>query len=500
MHQYSSYILFLLRMIRMLISIITTILLAEFFGVSLERDIWVLASTITVTVTNSVWGPLNEIFRTKFIFIRESQGESKALEMTSSLIGFIIFISIIICVIIALFSSKIIGYIAPPSIEYCHDMFKVLLILLLPTILINEITNICISVLNAFDIFYIPELVAIFTSIFSIIIIYYVTPLYGIYSLLVSTYVSIVVLLVILLILLQQKGIKIFGKLVAFKFSDALVFVSYSLPLFLPYFTGQCNSFTEKVLSGGLGPGLISSLEYSRQFTTILQGVLSSVITTIMIPQLSKAYVCSNKYEYCHIIKNNLSFVFFILAIALAFMVGCPEFLCDFLFNRGSISANYLETISILTCCFGIAFIGVALYVIIGLSLLSSNRRKQYATIGVFTQVFVMICNFTLIEISGVYIFPLSYGLAHLVAAIVMFSMLEINNKKILRNKIAVSIIIVLVFSLLIRLICILYLNNLSVIFCLVIVSIVVIILSPVLAFLLGIDVRKLIKSVCQKK
>ena len=68
--------LFTLRVLRTFLSVVTLIFSAKYFGVSIERDIWILASTLLVTVNAAIWGPINETFRTKFIFIQEKEGQN----------------------------------------------------------------------------------------------------------------------------------------------------------------------------------------------------------------------------------------------------------------------------------------------------------------------------------------------------------------------------------------------------------------------------------------
>ena len=69
--------LFILRLVRMVITVVTVTFSAKYFGVSMEKDMWVLTLTLITTITSAVWGPLNEVFRTKFVFIREQEGAEK---------------------------------------------------------------------------------------------------------------------------------------------------------------------------------------------------------------------------------------------------------------------------------------------------------------------------------------------------------------------------------------------------------------------------------------
>ena len=67
--------LFVLRLFRMSLSMVSLILSAKFFGVSMERDMWVLVTAFIMTLGSALWGPVNETFRAKFIFISESDGK-----------------------------------------------------------------------------------------------------------------------------------------------------------------------------------------------------------------------------------------------------------------------------------------------------------------------------------------------------------------------------------------------------------------------------------------
>ena len=49
----------------------------------MEKDMWVLVTTFLLTVGTAIWGPINETFRAKFVFIKEQEGEAKAIMSTT---------------------------------------------------------------------------------------------------------------------------------------------------------------------------------------------------------------------------------------------------------------------------------------------------------------------------------------------------------------------------------------------------------------------------------
>lgn len=426
--------LFILRLLRMVITVVTVTFSAKYFGVSMEKDIWVLTLTIITTVTSAVWGPINEVFRTKFVFIKEQEGAEAAVGKTASLVGFIFWVTILMAIGM---------FVAAPymSESMTHNMqmgaaalFVSLLLLQLPSLLINELTNIGISILNAYNVYYLPEMVGFASGLVNLAAIILFADSIGIYSLLIGTYFGIVVLFAVVLYFLYKKEISIWGRLVSFKWGDVKVFLLFALPFFFPYFVGQINTLFEKYLAGMLGSGNISSVEYARQFITVLQSVLSSVLTTIMVPVLAKQFINRHKEDFNRTILDNLMICMLIYLAACVFLVGSSVPLCDFFFNRGKVSPEALQNIILLTKLYGIAFFGVLMYLIMGMSLLASNKGKVYASVGVVTQIAVLAINFMFCPHYGVFVFPIALGSVHLVAGAIMFCQItDIDARATLR-------------------------------------------------------------------
>lgn len=448
----ASLYLFVLRLVRMAITVITVTFSAKYFGVSMEKDIWVLTLTIITTLVTAVFGPLNDIFRTKFVFIREQDGEEKALDKTSSLVGFVFWVTIVLGAILFFGADYFAGIMTENMQQGAAALFVSLLMLQIPSLMFNELTNIGISILNAYDVYYIPEIVGFLGGIVNLAAIIFLAPSWGIYSLLVGTYFGILVLFFVVAYFLHKKKLAVWNRLCRFKWADVWVFIVFALPFFFPYFVGQINTFVEKYISGMLGSGMISSVEYSRQFISVLQNVLTSVFTTIMVPVLSKQFINRCREDFNKTIIDNLMIGMLIYGVASVFMIGSATPLCDFFFNRGKVSPEALEMIITLTQYYAVAFLGILLYIITGLAMLASDQRKYYATLGVLTQIVVLAVNYFGSRQFGVYIFPVSLGAVHLCAGALMF----VHNaqlqrrailKYLLRATLSLAVIIAAVYA-----------------------------------------------------
>lgn len=440
-------ILFILRIFRMSLSMVTLIFSAKYFGVSMERDVWILVTTFLITVCSAVWGPINETFRAKFVFIKEQEGEASALQKTLSLLGFIIGMTLLISLLILLFLYPITSFIVQHPTGESSRLFVSLLLLMLPTFLINELTNIGISILNAYEIYYVPEVVGATSSFLNVFIIVCFAPVIGIYSLAVAQYVAIVILLLVVVWKIYSLRIFHLRNLFKFRFSHISGYLLFALPFFFPYFVGQCNFLTEKWLAGVLGEGNISSLDYARQFTVVLQNVLSSILTTVMVPMLAKAYAQKDIKGFERITKENLTVCFAILGLSIPVLFGAASPLCEFFFLHGKVTTEALGVITILTRMYAVAFIGVLLYLVMGCTLLASDKGKHYALWGVLTQILILAANFILLPVCGIYIFPISVGVAHLLAAVVMSFGVQAEIRKCLFGSVVKYSMVVVALS-----------------------------------------------------
>ena len=446
--------LFVLKVVKFLIAIVSLSVTAHFFGVSVEKDMWVLASVVVATVVTSVWGPLNEIFRTKFVFIREQEGDEVARDKTASLVGFVFWFSIILGALIYVFIKPLAAFLSSDVSGDSLLLLTKLAVLLLPTILITELSNISTSILNAYNVFYIPEIVGCITAVLNIILVVLLAPVMGIYSLLLSTYVSVVLLFLVLIYFLRANEIEIWDRIFNFSFSDVWVFIVFSLPYFFPYFISQLNVISQNFMAGMLGEGSISTIDYSNKFAIQIQQVFASILTTVMVPMLAKAFINNNKEHFNSVLKENVKTCYLILCVCLALLVGAAEPVCSFFFATGRVSDEALQSIIVLTRLYGIGLIGVLFYMISSFILLSSDQRKTCATIGVIVQILIFLTYVVTFKLTGsLAVFPIAYGSCHLVAGLVMFFKSQIVEKMpiymiLLRSLLAMGIVIVFVYFL----------------------------------------------------
>jgi len=424
-------VLFILRLLKVGISILTLSLSAKYFGVSLERDIWLLTLNCILVLDMAIWGPLNETFRARFIFFKEEEGEVAALGKTRSLLLFINLITILLVAIIVIFPEPLAKIIAP---SYKGEQLASLLFMIrivAPTFLFNQLTQIFISVLNAYNSIYIPEIANFFSGLISLLMIVFLAPVVGILSLVYAYYLSLFLLLILLLIQLNKLNLGLYQKVGKFKWADIKPFLLFALPFFFPYFIGQIGLVIEKSITSSIGVGLVSVIDYARKFTDMPMQVLSSVFTTMLVPVLSLAFVKKNTEGFFFEFKQIYQLGFLIVMAIVAMCTACPHAFVAILYKKGNIGADVLNEISLLTMFYSWAAIAVFLYLILGIALISSKKGKTYAFYGIIAQVIMILANVFLNKMLGIYIFPLSLFLSHIIAAFFMFGKFPYKKREL---------------------------------------------------------------------
>ncbi len=447
-----TYVLFILRMLRVSISILTLPLIAKYFGANDEKDGWILATAIYSTLGLAIWGPINETFRTKFVTIRELEGETIALSKTSSLISFILIVSVIISIIIFFYKGHIAYYIDPDASVSRHGLISFLIYLLIPTLLLNQLSSIGISILNAYDVYLVPEIAGSFASVCNLILIVYLVPIMGIYALVISQYAGIIFLLLAIIYFIIKLDVKIPYSLLI-KWKDIRMFLIFAIPFLFPYFFGQVSLIIEKWLANSLGNSMVSILDYARQFGMLIQAIISSVLATIMIPNLSKKFSKGDHLGLFKTITDSLSTTFVIMSVTATFLIGSSTPITHFFFDQGNLTKIQLNEISQLMSLYGFALLSVVLYLFLGFILLSTDKAKTYAFWGVLAQLLVISINVFLVDYFGIFIFPISFGLAHFISAAILFTYINRDFKIRLLRSVLVKIGIVLFISFLLYII-----------------------------------------------
>ncbi|MES2478209.1 MAG: lipid II flippase MurJ [Bacteroidota bacterium] len=402
-------------------SIALVMLTASLFGTGIDRDAWVIGWSVQVIVFKFLFGPINEIFRSRFIHLKEEKGEAEALQSAYSLLAFLFGISLLLIVLFFVFRSALVPFFAPgyqnqEEIQVIEQM----ILFLIPTLILSELITLFTALLNSYQSFYLPEIFGSFSVLFNIILLLVVGKIWGIQTLVFANYLSSIVLLLLLVRFLIKKGILIRE----FKFSFQLIlpYLVFSLPLYFSYTAGQLNAWVERVLVSYLPVGHTSALDYARKFIDMPVTIIITVGSIVMTPMLTAIWV--KEKDSLHYQHNFFLFLrlglLIISPIVLLFSAGSND-IVELLLHRGNFSADMVQPTADTLSWFGLGLYGVVFYSISGQALLVQKKSGLYAFIGIFCQLIPIVINYYYYRQYGLEVFGMSWCIAQYICGLCMF-------------------------------------------------------------------------------
>lgn len=395
----------------------------------MERDMWLIALNGVVVVNLAIWGPINETFRAKFVILREEQGEARVLARAHSLLAVTLMVTVLLVACIVAFPYPIAKLLAPAYNAEQLSALVVMLLVVAPSLLFDQFSQLGMSILNAYDSFFVPEISNCVAALINILSMVLLAPHIGIYALAVSYYIGLVLMLSLIVGQIRLRKIPVLFTFRDVNLADFKPFFIYALPFFIPYFFIQVNFLVEKSLGNLLGEGVVSMLDYSRKFVDIPINVLTSVLLTMLVPVLSTHFAKRDTAGFLRDFRQLYQFGLLIVTALIAFFCTSSTELIGFiLYHKGQITQSAVAEMGALSTYYAWSALVSFLYIIFGLALLASNKGKIYAFFGVLAQLIMIGLNFLYYRTFGPYTFPLTFIVAHSFSAIALFIYFPYNR------------------------------------------------------------------------
>lgn len=418
-----------LKFVRALLTIYSVILSAKYFGASLARDTWIIAGSAVTVLAQILFGPLNEVFRARFIHVRGEAGEDVALEAVSSLFCTIVALSLLVILLVEI-APGYVGTVFAPSFDVDQQrLLAVMMRWMIPTLLFNEITLILIAILNAYQSYFIPDIHSMISVIINVVCIMILAPLIGIYSLILSNYICTAILAYVLIAAVLKTKKKIFRPSLP-QWSLLKPFVVASSPFYLAFLVGNTQTTVERVLCTSLGVGNVSVLDYARKFIDMPISVIVGVISTTFGPTLADLFVSGKNAEFHRESVKFLRMLLLGLIPLVAIFLVCANEFVELLLVRGSFDKAFTGVTAQTLALFYLGVIGYVLYSVGGQSLISQNKSARYALVAALATSISIVLNVMFIDRVGLTIFPLTWGITMLSAGVYLLLQQDFNRRE----------------------------------------------------------------------
>ena len=101
------------RFLKMFLGLVVLYLSVKYFGTTFQRDSWVLSVGLYGIILVFLYSPINETFRTKYIFLKEKGNEKSAMKSVNSLMNLFSLSFLFVAISLFLFKDYITHILAP---------------------------------------------------------------------------------------------------------------------------------------------------------------------------------------------------------------------------------------------------------------------------------------------------------------------------------------------------------------------------------------------------
>lgn len=366
-----SLVLAFSRFVKMFLGLVVLYLSVKYFGTSFERDSWVLSIALYGVIVCFLYNPINETFRTKYIFLKEDKGEEYAMKSVNSLMNFFNLTYLAIALILFVAVSPITQVLAPGFDPAKREFLSLMIFSLIPYFIFQQQGNILVALLNTYDSYFYPELVSLLASLINILSILFLSEHIGIYSLVVATTLNGFILVSVLSHMLRKR-VPSFRLISLEKLERSKSFVIFSLPMYLSAFCVQLYLFVEKSTCTNFGEGAVSIYDYARQITNLPHIVFSSIVPIVMTPLLSKCFVAGDENSFSDEMRRFIRLLlYFTLFIVILFLMN-GEQISYLLFS--DVNSDFIHILAYL----GLAVFCLVFSMICGQSLIARGKVTSY--------------------------------------------------------------------------------------------------------------------------
>lgn len=328
----------LVNVISLLFSFLQESVFAAFYGTSAEADAYTVAVQTPVVMFSIISVAIHNVFIPTYSKLNYTRSREETDGFVSNFITVLFIITFVLIGASEIFADGLIYIFSPGLDEEIHvltvDMFR----MMLPTILLSQVTTVCTGILHVHKSFILTGLSSIFINVFFAVFIYIFTPTMGIYSAMLGHVVGIAVQAVYIVILCRKRY-KYRPKL-NIRDKELIDSGKRMIPIFIGIGADEVSKIIDKVIASFLVAGSIVALNYASRLTSAISTLFISSISTVVYPSMTEAAAKDDRRTLSDTFNMALSFFIMLFVPILAGGICLDEEIISLVFERGEFTAE----------------------------------------------------------------------------------------------------------------------------------------------------------------
>lgn len=326
------------------LSFISQLIVAYYFGTSATRDAYFSAVVIPTYITTVFSGSFAVVFLPQLVgLIENKSGEVIRFTSTVILLSSVLMSAIVLVGMI--FADDIISITSFGFNESQKMLSSHLLTILFPTVLFQTLASLFSTVNQAYHKFIAAALVPITTPIVIAAVVFLFASNADIDALAYGSLIgSIIPAMILFAGLVRSKRI---GMSIGVRDPAIRLTILASLPLFISGILFRLTSVVERMIASNLSEGSISFLGYANQLSTTLTMLITGGISTTIFPLMAQAWAMHDVEQFYRYITQGIVVVFLLCTpiMVMIFLFGEP--IIKVLLERGAFGPSSTQAVSV---------------------------------------------------------------------------------------------------------------------------------------------------------
>ena len=397
-----------------LVSLVSTILVASFFGTSDDMDAYLIAFLIPQLCITVICGAFSSALIPTYIQVRQQHGAGQA----QALFSRVMFFAVALLLAVAACFAILLPYALPLLASNFHaDKLALatrLSYVLVPGIVVKGVSVIYGSVLNANERF---SLVAAVTALIPVstmaLLLLWPAPATRIYAMAVGTTAGMIAELAVLGAALKTRGMALLPRRRSSSPASRQVVAQY-VPMAAGALMMSATTVVDRAMAASLPAGSVASLDYGERFVSVILQVVSGAIATAVLPFFSKLSNDRNWTELRSVLRVYSKWILLATTVVSLTLVLLSEPLIGFVLERGTFSGGDTALVGRIQAVYALQ---IPFYVcgMIFVRVIASLKAKQILLVASFLNLIINIAlNYLFMNIWGIVGIALSTACVHL--------------------------------------------------------------------------------------
>jgi putative peptidoglycan lipid II flippase len=395
------------------------------FGTADELDAFLIALVIPSLIVNVVTASFNAALIPTYIKIREQEGQKAAQKLFSSATVWSLGVLVVTTIVMVTTAPLYLPWIAFGFDRQKLELTFHLLCAIAPIVMLSGIFTIWSAVLNAGERFALAALCPIITPTITVIFLVGLQS-WGIFALAAGLVFGAVLEIALIGATLHQQGISLRPKWYGFDTHMRQVANQYA-----PMIAGSlliCSAGSiDQSMAAMLSPGSVAALNYSNRVIASAISLISTALSTAVIPYFSKMVACQDWTGVDRTLKHYLRLIFVTTVPLTLLLLIFSEPIIRLLFQRGSFTEDDTHLVSQIQSFYAlqIPFYVANILVVRLISSLQSNHILMW--VSAFNLTINIILNYVFVQWMGIKGIALSTSCVYLFSF--LYTLYSVNKK-----------------------------------------------------------------------